>query len=446
LYPSNLQPLLRDGKLVLAVIGLGRIGLPLAVTFAQRGATVISVDKDPKLLQKIRDGRSPFYEPGLDEALTSIGSEKMRVTSSVQETVREAGIIIVCVSASSSKPNARNLGDLIPVCREIAEHLQRDQLVVIRSTVPPGTTRNMIAKVLGKASGLNAGKDFHLAFCPERLSEGHALAELVSIPHIVGGIDAQSVNAAEALFQFLGGEVVRANTIEEAEFAKICDNVYRQTNIALANELALIFDKSGVDMVRTIALANTSPRTKIFHPGISGGRCLINDPQILARMIDPPSIIANTRRANDRVIAHMLRLIDSALGEVGKRTADSRIAVLGLAFKAGTDDLRKSPAKPLIEKLIKRHVSVRAHDPFVTEKSAKTNFPKIRTSNSVLEAVRGADCIVIATDHPQFETLDLAALARVARMPAAFVDGRCQFDPEHVKDAGFVYRGIGRIS
>jgi UDP-N-acetyl-D-mannosaminuronic acid dehydrogenase len=285
-----------------------------------------------------------------------------------------------------------------------------------------------------------------LAYCPERLSEGRALEEIVAIPHIVAGIDIASRATASALFRFLGGRVVLAPSIETAELAKVFDNVYRHVNIALANELALTSEKLGIDMLQAIALSNTSPRTNIMRPGLAGGSCLTKDPASLAYtrgLWDGPSLIVDAIEINNRLAVHILRLVKKAFHDLGKKVAGSTITVFGLAYKSGTDDVRNTMAKPLIDRLVGMGALVGAHDPYLRAKLAEEIFPA-KFSNEILEAARGADCLIIATDHAEYERMKLKSLARVVRMPAGFVDARSQFNPERVSEVGFVYKGIGR--
>lgn len=404
------------------------------------------VDKNRRLLQTIRDGKSPFYEPGLDASLRSVVGKKLRLTANLEQAIKQADGVLICVSTSISKSGSPRLNDLISVLRAVARSLRRGQLVILRSTVLPGTTKKLVAGVLSAHSHLKPGQEFALAYCPERLSEGNALEEIFTIPHIVSGIDKASRAEAKALFSFLGGRVVLAPSVEAAELAKILDNVYRHVNIALANELALTSKKLGVDMLEAIALSNTSPRTRIMRPGLAGGSCLTKDPISLAYARghwDGPSLIVDASEVNNRLVAHILLLVKEAFHETGKGFAGSTIAVLGLAYKSGTDDLRKTMAKPLIEGLARMGGKIRTHDPYIKQRRAEEIF-STKFSNRILDAARNADCVIIATDHAEYARMSLKSLADVVRMPAGFVDSRSQFDPRRVSEAGFVYKGIGR--
>jgi nucleotide sugar dehydrogenase len=446
--PRILQRELALGTLVLTVVGLGHIGLPLAVTLAKRGISVWGVDKDRRIVQKIRHGESPFYEPGLNDSLRSVVGRAMHATTNLGAAIGKSNVVVVCVPTAASKSGSSNLKDVIAAFTEIAKYLRSGQLVVLRSTVPPGTTRKLIVSILREHSELKIGQDFGLAFCPERLSEGNALTEITSIPQIVAGIDHRSLVAASVLFRSLGGKVVRAPSLEAAELAKMLDNIYRLVNIALANELALTSEKLGVDVLQAIRLSNTSPRTKLLRPGLAGGSCLTKDPTVLAHLRGTwtgPTLIVDASRINNNLVAHVLRVVRTAFGDIGKEVPGSTIAVLGLAYKSRTDDLRKTMTEPLVRGLIRMDASVRLHDPYVKSKSAKQLLPEARFSRGILAASKAADCVVIATDHAEYERIDLRALAKVVRMPAAFVDARSQFEPEHVIEAGFVYRGIGRV-
>jgi len=442
---------LRSGVVKVAVVGLGYVGLPLTLILVKKGATVIGVDREKNVIEKLIRRNAPIFEPGVDELLREIDEGKLHFTTNLTEAAAEADIIIICVGtpvASDGEPISK---DLASVALSVGKALQPGKAVIVRSTVPPGTTVKMIKPRLEKRSRLKAGKDFALAYCPERLVEGNALKEIETVPHLIAAADELSIGIAKGFFSFVGGEVIRATTIATAEIAKIFDNVYRDVNIALANELALICEAVGVDILEAIKVANTGPRTRILTPGCGvGGSCLTKDPNMLSyiakRAKVRPTLIAAARQRNRYMPFHTIGLVRSAYLEMGKRIPGSKIAIMGLAYKGETDDLRESVAIHIAKELAKMKAILIGYDPYVSEKKVLSTLGKITLLRDPLDAAKGTDCLVITADHNQLRGLNPSDLIKLANKPAALVDGRNVIDPAEAVKAGFVFRGVGRRS
>jgi len=446
---KDISQLISAGSVAITVIGIGHIGLPLAAVMAEKGIKVYGVDRDKEVVEKVNRGTPPFYEPGLRELLQKVKARFLIATLDVAKAIKQSSVIFITVGTDCDKVSGVKLDDLSEALTRIAPHIQRGQVVILRSTVPPGTTEGLVKTILENGSGLKVEKDFGLAFCPERLVEGQALTEMQSVPHIVGGVGRRSTEAAARIISVLGSEVIEASSPSVAEMAKIFDNVYRDVNIALANELATVCEVAGVDIIETLKVCNTGPRTRVLTPGVGvGGSCLNKDPYILYHLaksgkLSTP-IISASRGRNETMPSHFLDLIKSAYSEMGKRIAGSRVAVFGVAFKNGTDDVRFSVAKPVIAMLRSMGANVVVFDPYVDCEKIKNIVGEVEVASDAVAAMRDADCLAIITDHMEFRNISAFEAKSYLRLPAAVVDGRHIFHPKEIIDAGLVYRGVGR--
>lgn len=450
LSPAQIVKGLSTGDIKVVVVGLGYVGLPLALLLANKGARVIGIDKRKSVVDSLLKGILPIYEPGLKELLEKVDNRNLHVTSDLAEAVTNGDMIVICVGTPVDKDGRPLLKDLNGVAESIGRALDPGKAVIVRSTVPPGTTDNTIRPRLEKPRHLLAGRDFAMAYCPERLVEGSALAEIENVPHIVGANDEASFRAAEGLFSFVGGEILRAPTIATAEMAKLFDNVYRAANIALANELAVICEALRVDVIEAIKVANTGPRTRILMPGCGvGGSCLTKDPLMLSYMARKkdvlPKLIAAVQHRNRYMPLHMIDLVKSAFEEMGKKITGARISIMGLAFKGETDDVRQSVAIHVVKTLSRMNARIVGYDPYVSEENTLRVFGKLMIQRDPFAAAKQSDCLVITADHKQLREINLSQLAACVNKPAALVDGRNVFDSTSVVKAGFIFKGVGRI-
>jgi nucleotide sugar dehydrogenase len=329
----------------------------------------------------------------------------------------------------------------------------RGQLVIVKSTVPPGATRGLVLPLL-QLGGLVGDVDFGLAFTPERLAEGTALGELRSFPIVVGGLGRDSALDAAAFWQrTLGVEVIPQESLEAAEIAKLATNWWIDLNIALANELAQFCALYGADVLDVITAANSIPKGRghvnILQPSVGvGGSCLTKDPWMVwqaARRQGVDILTARAgREANDAMPAYTAQLILDELEAAGKDPLDCIVAVLGVAFKNNTGDLRSSPVRGVVEHLVKAGVEVRVHDPLVDPNEAQ-ELLGVRPVGTVTAAAEGADAVAVLALHRQFERIDFAALP--VAPSCVLLDGRAHYGKPMIaslRAAGFRYRGIGR--
>jgi UDP-N-acetyl-D-mannosaminuronic acid dehydrogenase len=426
----------------IAVVGMGYVGLPTAAVLAANGFRVVGADINPSVVACVNRGTSPINEPGLEELVReAVANGKLKAVLSAREAARESDVVIVVVQTPIDEEKRPDLSALKSALRDVAVALRKGHLVIIESTIPPGTTRNVIAPIL-EESGLKAGEDFFLAYSPERAIPTRTLAEIQSNARIVGGVNRASSQVAAALYRQITSGDVYEESVEVVEVVKLIENTFRDVNIALANELALLCETIGVDVIKAINLANKHPRVNLHMPGAGvGGHCLPKDPYFLINEAERHGlklkVIEAARERNDSMPLHVLSKIEEALKSKGKSVSQAKVAVLGIAYKGNTDDVRLSPAEPVIKSLMNRGVDVISHDPY-----AKHDFGG-RFSNDLKEVVAGADVVVILTDHDEYKKLRLEEIKPLLKRDAVVIDGRRVLSRENVEKVGLRYTGIG---
>jgi UDP-N-acetyl-D-glucosamine dehydrogenase len=391
----------------LGVIGLGYVGLPLAVAFAERGMDVVGVDLDAAKLTAVAAGES--YLEDVSSAQLAALAPRLHATGDYA-ALRDVEAVIVCAPTPLSRNREPDLEPLLAAVAALGDVLQQGQLVAIESTTYPGTTRDRVAPLLEERSGLRAGTDFNLAFSPERVDPGRTDFTLATTPKVLGGLTDACGARAEALYGTVCDTIVRVSTPEAAELTKLLENVFRAVNIALVNELALLTDRMGIDIWEVVDAAATKPYGFMrFEPGPGmGGHCLPVDPFYLAwraREFDMVTeFVELAGKINQQMPYHCVEKLQRVLNERGRSVAGARIALLGVAYKPGVGDTRESPAIKLIELLRRLHADVVYHDDHVPELLGMRSL-------SLDEALDGAALAVIVTAHPGIDYDSLASRA-----------------------------------
>lgn len=427
-----------DAKI--CVIGLGQVGLPTALTFCQSSFDVTGHDINKDLLSSLNQSKVPFEEKDLEELLKScIASGKFHTNSNVEESVRNADVIIVCVATPLTNDVMPDLLYLQKACQSISSVSLENKLVIIESSIPPGTFRGLIIPILEKKSKI--GKNFSAAFVPERLAPGIALSEIKTTARVIGYADENSGNLAKSLYQKIVTSQIVSTPVEVAEVSKLVENAFRDVNVAFANEVGLICENYGIDVAELIKVCNSHPRVKLLQPGPGvGGPCLPKDPYLLLNpqgkeQIDS-KIIIDSRKINDSMPYHIVELVLDSLKEHGKKISESTILVLGVSYKANVSDTRFSPAKNIVSQLSKNGCDVIVHDP----KSRET-FGGKRTEN-IWESLSQSDVLVVVTDHDEFKNLDLAKIKQTIRTPI-LIDTRRIFSRTVAEGLGIKYISVG---
>lgn len=443
-----------QGNTSAAVIGMGYVGSTVAAVLAGEGVDVVGIDIDPTLVTELAQRRCRFSEPGLPELMfRGLDSGRLRVTTDYR-AVTDVDVVIIAVGTPVRDTELVDTY-LRSACTELAGHLRAGQLVVLKSTVPPGVSRSLVAPLLERG-GLVAGEDFGLAFCPERLSEGQALRELREFPIAVGGLCADSTAAAAAFWQrTIDAEIIPCASLESAEMMKLASNWWIDHNIALANELAKLCDVLDVDVLEVVGAANTmrkgSGNVNILLPSVGvGGSCLTKDPWMVWRAARDHGIALDTvpaaRRVNDSMPAYTVDLIVEELGRAGRALEQAKVAVLGVAFKNNTGDLRATPVLPVVTRLRQGGAEVAVFDPLADPGEVEKTFG-LAPAATAEEALAGADCVAVLARHDAFDEIDFVALRESVAPSCVIVDGRAYYSRETIdrfRRHGFAYRGIGR--
>ncbi len=392
----------------IGIVGLGYVGLPLAVAFAEAGHEVVGLDADQRKIEALNEGRS-YIEDIPDAALAPLG-DRLRATPRHAD-LASCEAVIICVPTPLTGSREPDLTYLLEAGAAISQVLQPEQLVVLESTTYPGTTRERLAPIL-EESGLAAGRDFNLAFSPERIDPGRTDYTVKTTPKLVGGLTEACAERARELYSLICEQVIVLSTPEAAELSKLLENIFRSVNIALVNELAQLCDRLGIDVWEVIDAAATKPFGFMrFDPGPGmGGHCLPIDPFYLAYKAREhdfyPEFIELAGKVNQAQPAFCVDRIERALNDAGKPVKGSKVLVLGASYKAGIGDMRESPALKIIGLLQERGGAVSYHDPYVAA------LPELGLESVELDgALADADLVAIVTAHPQLDYADVVSRA-----------------------------------
>ncbi|MED1642723.1 nucleotide sugar dehydrogenase [Brevibacillus agri] len=410
-----------------AVVGLGFVGLPLALTYAMKGANVVGVDALPHVVDEINAAHSHHLESYQGKTLQEILKEQIeakrfRATTSYEEAAAEVDHYIVTVGLPVHNGDP-DLGPLKSCAQSLGSVLKKGDTIMIRSTVVPGTTEEVLKPILEEVSGLVAGVDFYLTYCSERIAEGRAFEEFIHMPLVLGGINEQSAEKGKELLSFISETDITISDIRVVETAKVIENIQRDVNIAMVQEFARFSEAFGIDTFELIKVANTHKRVNLLTPGPGvGGFCLPNalyylQPKARELGVSLP-ILQQARMTNDAVPEVLIGMLEKALQQKGKTLAGSRVAVLGLAMKDFSNDDRVSPVHDIIKLLLAKRVEVRSYDPAVP-----TAYE--HKQDSLEAAVRGADALILTAVQKQFADVNWDEVA------AQMADSAILFDTKN---------------
>jgi nucleotide sugar dehydrogenase len=444
---------IKNKESTICVVGLGYVGLPTAIFFAENDFNVIGVGTDEIKLDMIGQGISPLGELGLDSRLLKVVQDgKLITTTDLPEATRQSDIILIIVPTPVTKSKDPDLSHIKSAGGNIAKGMGPGKLVVLESTVYPGVTEETLKPIL-ESSGLIAGEDFGLAYCPERYNPGDDAHSIEKVARVVGGITPEWAEITRELYQFIIEEDIQVlRNIKTAEAAKVIENTQRDLNIALVNELAMIFEKIGIDVMEVIKGASTKWNFNAYYPGGGvGGHCLPVDPYYLVKKAEElgyhSKVIAAGRAINDYMPKHVFGLLTDALNDNERPVKNSKIVVLGLSYKENVGDDRESPSVELIDELAKNQALVTIVDPYIKETEVYGTLKESEVhgtlENDVYMALEGADAMILMTAHDEFRELDFEKIKKLMKIPI-IIDGRRIFDPSQLEDMGFYYRGIGR--
>ena len=415
---------LLGGSVPVAVYGLGKMGLPLAAVYAETTGNVIGADIDEAVVEQVNRGETPVEnEPRLPYLVSeTVESGALRATADPRKAAAEASIHVVIVPTTLDDDGSPDLATLRAAVRDIGSGLSEGDMVVVESTVPPGTGRDIVAPLLESESGLSVG-DFGLAFCPERTSSGRAIHDIrAAYPKVVGGIDAESTEIASLIYdEITENRVIEASDMTTAESVKVFEGVYRDVNIALANELGTFADEIGIDVREAIDIANTQPFCDIHDPGAGvGGHCIPYYPYFLIGELETETPLLRTARSVNEAMPDYTasKVVDGLVrADVDPETAT--VAVLGVTYRAGVKETRESPAYPIVDHLNDAGVSVVAVDPVLEDLS------DLEATSATIEELADLDLdgVVLVTAHEEFDEIDWSTFDDLI-----VVDGRDALD------------------
>lgn len=441
---------IQDKTVRVCVIGLGYVGLPLAVLFADAGCKTIGVDIDTSKILDLMQGRPYIRDPIVEEALSRVVENgSFEAINKLERGVEQSDFIILCLPTPVNRRKQPDLHAIRDALLKISKVLTPAKFVIIESSVYPGFTEHEARAIL-EESNLKAGSDFGLAYSPERINFGSA-PFLPEISKLVGGINSQCTDVAAELYKLvIQAEVTKVSSPSVAEAAKMVENVYRHVNISLVNELAILFEKMGIDTFEVIRAASTKPFGFQPHfpgPGV-GGHCIPKDPYYLIfraqHFRTKLGLPLASVRINSRMASHVCRGIRKALGTVGKSVSRSRITILGLAYKAETNEARNSPAINIIKGLSRMGAEIVTYDPHVLEVNVAGRH--YRSAKRIEDALAKSDCYVFLVDHKAFRNIDLNLLKSNANPPPLVYDARGMFQSSDLVNRGICYAGLGKPS
>ncbi|MCI0679819.1 nucleotide sugar dehydrogenase [bacterium] len=427
--------LLRKKNKTVAVVGLGYVGLPLALLAGKKGYGVIGLDIDEGKVRLVNEKKSPFNDPAIARQMRR---SRIQATSDFG-LVREADVVVVCVPTPVNDDHSPDLFPLTSACKNIAPNIRSGALIIIESTINPGVCESVVIPLIEEGSGFRAGKDFLLAHCPERIDPGNDKWNVENISRVVGGFNDESMQRALSFYSaILDARVKCMSSLKEAEAVKVVENAFRDVNIAFVNELAMSFNKLGIDVLNVIEGASTKPFSFMPHyPGCGvGGHCIPVDPYYLIDYAEKNGFkhkfLSLARRINNRMPSYTVSLLEQVLAERDIPIKDAKIAVLGLAYKPNIGDCRESPSFCLIEEIDRRGGWAASFDPFAIERG---------TARSLEDALEGAAGAIVATAHNVFRALSPDDFSRHGIQ--AVIDGRNCLSSQVRTAPAFAYRGIG---
>ena len=435
------------GKLSICVIGIGRIGLPTALSFASSGLSTIGVDINEKLVNMINSGNFPLKdEPGYDVIFDKVITEKkFRATSNFSEGVNSSDVIVLSLPTPMDEKNIPNYSALLSVAQKLHDEMSDGKLIIIESTVEPGFVEKDFLEIL-EGTDKKSGKNFCLGVCPETANPGQILNDFERLPRLVGAMDDHTRNLITKIYKHVFTvDLIPMPNCKTANAVKLTTNVFRDLNIAFVNELALIFEKADIDIMTVLEAAKTKYNFQVHYPSAGvGGPCLpVNSYQMInfAKNFTSQTfeLVENGRKINEKMPFHTIDLLEDALKEIKKPLSGSTILVLGLSYKPDVKDIQISPVEKIVEILKEKGANILTYDPYFKD----LEIFGIKTLDDYVQNLENSDGLIIATAHKEFHNIDPVFLKNKMKHPVV-IDSKNIIDQQLAKKAGLVYRGIGR--
>ena len=449
LNSSQIQVHLKNHSFKIAVVGIGRIGLPTALCFAKAGFETIGVDTNEKLVNMVNSGDYPLKdEPEFDKIFENvIENKKFRAETNIEKVIPNCDIILLSLPTPMNNQNIPDYTALLTVGKNLNGLLSDGQIVIVESTVEPGFIENELLKSIeGSEKNLISGTDFHLAVCPETANPGEIMHDFKKLPRLVGSIDEKIRPIVSELYtNVFGVELIPMPNCKTANAVKLTTNVFREINIGFINELSLLFEKLGIDTYTVIEAAKSKYNFQPHYPGPGvGGPCLpVNAYQYLnsSKKIDANflKIVQDARKINEFMPQHVIDLLADAFSETNNSLENSTIAILGISYKPNIHDVQIAPSETIIKLLKEKNVNLKIFDPYFR---SETVFGH-KIENSISETVSGSDAVLIITGHNEFDCFNFELLSDFMNKPI-LVDCTGKINPQNIKSKGIIFRGIGR--
>ena len=443
---ENVLESLDSKTLRVCVIGIGRIGLPTALSFAQSGLQTIGVDINENLVQNITSGKFPLKdEPGYEKIFNDVINEKkFSATTNIDEAVPNSDLILLSLPTPMDENNIPDYSALRIVASKLSDILPPNSLVIVESTIEPGFIEDEMVSIISKSGRLEIEKNFFIGVCPENANPGEILHDFTNLPRLVGGINPNITKIIKAIYNFVFSvELVEMPNCKTANAVKLTTNVFRDINIAFVSELSLMFEKLGIDTYKVLEAATKKYNFQVHYPGSGvGGPCLpINSYQLLntaKRIGSTLNIIESGRKINEKMPEHVIQLTSNAFQESQKSIESSDILILGISYKPNVKDIQLTPAKEIIKKLQNLGARVHIYDPYFKS----TNIFDIMTENSIEDIIHNVDATIIVTAHDEFKTIDISSFLKM-KTPI-LIDTRGIINPFSAKEKKLIFRGLGR--
>ena len=436
-----------DSKtLRVCVIGIGRIGLPTALSFAKSGLQTIGVDINENLVQNINSGKFPLKdEPGYNEIFDDvIKNKKFSATTNIEEVVPNSDLILLSLPTPMDENNIPDYSALRNVATKLSEILSPNSLVIVESTIEPGFIEDEMISIISKSGRLEIEKNFFIGVCPENANPGEILHDFTNLPRLVGGINHNITKIIKAIYKFVFSvELVEMPDCKTANAVKLTTNVFRDINIAFVSELSLMFDKLGIDTIKVLEAAKKKYNFQVHYPGAGvGGPCLpINSYQLLntgKRTGSKLSIIEAGRKINENMPEHVIELTSDAFKECKKSIGNSEILILGVSYKPDVKDIQLSPAEHIIRKLQDLGANIHIYDPYFSS----SQVFGITSEDNIEDIISKVDAVIIVTGHDEFKKLQIHTFTKMQH--PILIDTRGIIDPSIAKQEKLIFRGLGR--
>ena len=436
-----------DSKtLRVCVVGIGRIGLPTALSFAKSGLTTIGVDINESLVEMINHDNFPLKdEPGYEEIFHNVISEKkFSATTKIQEGVSNSNLILLSLPTPMDENNVPDYSALKSVASQLSQFLKPNSLVIVESTIEPGFIEDEMISMIANNDKLIVENNFFIGVCPENANPGEILHDFTNLPRLVGGINENISKIIKSIYNFVFGvELIEMPDCKTANAVKLTTNVFRDINIAFISELSLMFEKLGIDTMKVLEAAKKKYNFQIHYPGAGvGGPCLpINSYQFLntaMRTDSKLSIIERSRQINEKMPDHVVKLTSDAFKECNKSLENSSILILGVSYKPNVKDIQLTPAEKIIDKLQNLGVTVQIYDPFFTS----DEIFGIKVVKNIENIISKVDAAIIVTAHDEFKTLKPSLFSQTSN--SILIDTRGVIDPTEAKQEKLIFRGLGR--